>query len=255
MTYLIENKNVIEEKINIKGIPCLRIKPRLAEGKLATIIFYHGWGSNKEGQRFRGFILASLGYQVIIPDALYHGERNSIDIHNEDNKGEEFWETILKNMEESKDIIDRSIEIYDMDPDNIGVMGHSMGGFTSTGILTHDKRIKTAVILNGSFNWQLSNKIFLQRLDVDLVVPEEEKISQNDPMNHFDKIINRSILMLNGASDKLVDVGPQTIFYDKIKDKYKDKSKIKLIKYNHVGHFVTTNMMEDAARWLEINLK
>ena len=252
MTYL---TNIIEEEVIIKGIPCIILKPKNQNGKLATIIFYHGWSSNKENQKFRGFILASLGYQVIIPDSIHHGERNSIDYNNVDNMSKYFWKTILNNIEESKDIIDRSIDIHNMDPDNIAVMGHSMGGFTAAGAFTHDERIKTSIILNASFNWGMSNEIFLDKLAKNIIVEEENEIIRLDPMNNFNKLIDRPILMLNGGSDKVVSMNPQKVFYDKIKGEYKNQSKIKLIKHIHVGHFVTTNMMEDAARWLKRNLE
>ena len=254
MTYLSDNKNVIEKQVKIKDIPCIVLKPRNQNGKLATIIFYHGWSSNKEMQKFRGFILASLGYQVIIPDSIHHGERNPIDYNNMDNMGKYFWKTILNNIKESKDIIDTSIDLYDMDPANIVVMGHSMGGFTAAGAFTHDKRIRTSIIVNGSFNWGMSNEIFLQQLGKNITVEEEDEIKRLDPMNNLDKLINRPILMLNGGSDEVVPMEPQKIFYDKIRGLYKDGSKVKFIKHIGVGHFVTTGMMEDTAKWLKVNL-
>lgn len=251
MTYL---KNIIEEQVTIKDIPCIILKPKDQNGKLSTIIFYHGWSSSKESQRFRGFILASLGYQVIIPDSIHHGERNPIDYENVDNMRDYFWKTILNNIEESKDIIDRSIDIHNVDPDNIGVMGHSMGGFTAAGAFTHDRRIKTSIILNGSFNWAMSNEIFLGELGKNITVKEEDEIIRLDPMNNFDKILDRSILILHGGSDTVVDMNPQEVFYKGIKDQYKDQSKIKLIKHMNTGHVVTTNMMEDAGKWLKTHL-
>ena len=254
MTYLKENKNIIEKRVKIRDIPCIILKPSVENRKLATIIFYHGWSSNKDSQKFRGFILASLGYQVIIPDAINHGERGIVDYNDPDTTGQYFWKTVLNNIKESKDIIETSIDLYDMDTDNIVVMGHSMGGFTAAGAFTHDKRIKTSIILNGSFNWEMSNEIFLQQLGKNITVEEEDEITRLDPMNNFDKLINRPILMLNGASDGVVPVEAQQIFYDKIKGSYKDGSKIKLIKHINVGHFVTTGMMEDAANWLKENL-
>lgn len=254
MTYIIDNKNIIEEQVIIKEIPCIILKPRNQNGKLATIIFYHGWSSNKERQKFRGFILASLGYQVIIPDSIHHGERNPIAYDDVDNMSKYFWETILNNIKESKDIIGASIDIYDMDPENIAVMGHSMGSFTAAGVFTHDKRIKTSIILNGSCNWKMSNEIFLEQLGKNITVEEEEEIIRLDPMNNLDKVIDRPILMLNGGSDEVVPMEPQKIFYDKIKDSYKDGSKIKFIKYTNIGHFVTTSMMEDTAKWLDVNI-
>lgn len=254
MTYLTNNKNIIEEQVKINDIPCIILKPRNENRKLPTIIFYHGWSSNKEMQKFRGFILASLGYQVIIPDSIYHGERNPIDYNNIDNIGKYFWKTILSNIQESKDIINTSIDIYDVDLDNIVVMGHSMGGFTTAGIFTHDKRIKTSIIINGSFNWGMSNEIFSEQIGKDIILDQEDEIMRLDPMNNLDELVDRPILLLNGGSDKVVSINPQKIFYNTIKDSYKDGSKIKFIKYTNIGHFVTTSMMEDTAKWLDVNI-
>lgn len=254
MAYLLNNKNLIEEDIKIKDIPCILIRSKNKKGKIPTIIFYHGWSSRKENQRFRGFILSNLGYQVIIPDAIYHGKRNPIDHEDIDNMGKYFWKVVLGNIEESGYIIDEAINKYNGDSDNIGVIGHSMGGFTSAGVFTHDKRVKTGIPLNGSFNWEGSNKIFAKRLDNNISLDEEDEIRKLDPMNNLDKLVDRSILMLNGGADEVVPVSPQGIFYNKIKKLYKDESKIRLIKYNNLGHFVSTNMMEDLANWLKVHL-
>lgn len=254
MTYLSDNKNVGEEEVRIRDIPCIVLKPRGEEGKIPTVILYHGWGSNKESQKFRGFILASLGYQVVIPDAIHHGQRNPIDYYDIDVVGQKFWKVILRNVEESRYIIEEVISKYNGDPDNIGVMGHSMGGFTTAGIFTHDKRIKTGIVLNGSFNWKRSNELFVKDIGEDIVIDEEDEIIRLDPMNNFEKLVDRPILMLNGGADKVVPIAPQRAFYDKIKKSYRDQSNIEIIKYNALGHFVSTNMMEDAANWLKIHL-
>ena len=96
MPYLSNNENIIEENANIRGIPCIRLVPGWKSKPLPTIVFYHGWSSAKENQRFRGFILSNLGYQVIIPDAIYHGERNPIDYDDPNSAAKYFWGVILK---------------------------------------------------------------------------------------------------------------------------------------------------------------
>lgn len=255
MGYLSNNKNIIEEHIKIKDIPCIILKPRDEEGLIPTIILYHGWSSNKDRQKFRGFILSSLGYQVIIPDSIYHGERNPIDHNNITNMAKCFWEVVLNNIRESEYIISEIINKYNGDPNNIGVMGHSMGGFTAAGIFTHDDRIKTGIPLNGSFNWGMCNEIFARNLDYDIVLEEEGEVIRLDPMNNLEKIVDRPILMLNGGADEVVPMAPQRIFYDKIKDSYKDGSKVKLIKYSGLGHFVSINMLEDVAKWLKVQFQ
>lgn len=157
---LSNNQSIIEKNIKIKEIPCILLTPKNLGKKIPTVILYHGWSSNKENQKFRGSILASLGYQVIIPDSIYHGKRNPINYNEKNNIAIYFWETVLNNIDESEYIIDELINKYNGDPDNIGVTGHSMGGFSSAGIFTHNKKVKTAIPLNGSFNWEMCNEIF-----------------------------------------------------------------------------------------------
>ena len=251
MPYLLNNVNIKEENINIKGIPCIRLVPKTKEGLFSTIIFYHGWSSTKENQKFRGFILSNLGYQVIIPDAIYHGERSPID-YDSNNAAKYFWKVILNNVEESNVLSEELVNKYDSNPENIAVMGHSMGGFTSAGVFTHNKNIKTSVILNGSLNWEMSNEIFLKKLTTDTIEEKNliRRVELLDPINNLHKLVDRPLLILHGGGDSVVSKIPQQVFYEKIKPLYKDKAKINMIEYPDLGHFVTTNMLEDGARWV-----
>ncbi|MDR7871113.1 MAG: alpha/beta fold hydrolase [Tissierellaceae bacterium] len=247
-------EHLLEEKSVIEGIPIIRFNLKSNSGKTPTIILYHGWSSNKESQRLRGFILANLGYQVIIPDAIYHGERNALEKYDAENSVKYFWPTILNNIDEANKMIDFFIQHYDTDPDRIGLIGHSMGGFTAAGVFTYNNHVKTSVVLNGSFNWNKSNQILKKMMgleDYNGFEKEEEKINSIDPMNNQQMLVNRPILMLHGSHDSVVDIESQRVFYNQIKPLYSDKSLIQLIEYNNLDHFVTTNMMEEAAIWFK----
>lgn len=243
--------NVIEKSIRIGEIPTIVLTPKDEMKSYPTIIFYHGWSSNKEAQRFRGFILCSLGYQVIIPDAIYHGERNALHNYNQQSAVKYFWDVILKNIEESDQIIDYAINNLKSDPNRIGIAGHSMGGFTTTGVFTKNSNIKASVVFNGSFNWEQSNIIFEESLEgygeFDPVI--EEKIHTLDPINNLNTLVDRPILILHGGNDPVVNINPQREFYNKIINLYNDKSKLKFVEYPYLAHFVTTNMMEESCIW------
>jgi len=247
-----EFNNMIEKKVMINNISTIVLTPRNDSKLYPTIIFYHGWGSTIEKQRFRGFILCSLGYQVMIPCAIYHGERNPIEHSNPDNAGRYFWDVILNNIGESNSIIEYAINNLSADPDRVGVSGNSMGGFTAAGIFTSNQDVKALVVFNGSCNWEYSNKIFMKALNItDGNVPRElqEKMDKYDPMKNLNLIIDRPILSLHGDKDTIVDIGAQKEFYEKVFPLYVDSSKIGLIEYPKLNHFVTTNMMEEAAIW------
>lgn len=241
---------IVEDRIKIGAIPAILFRPRDKEGPLPTIIFYHGWSSSKESQRIRGFILASLGYQVLLPDAIYHGERNPLGDYGFNNATKSFWKVILRNMEEFPIIREEIIKRYDGDPERIGVTGHSMGGFTAAGIFTHNPDLKALVVLNGSCSWENFNEGFEDLVERDEEVKElERKVKSLDPIKHIKYLKDRPILLLHGEGDTLVPIKGQRLFYEKAEPVYDKKDRISFIKYPNLNHFVTTNMMEDTIKW------
>jgi dienelactone hydrolase len=247
--------STIERNILIDEIPTLVLTPKNNTKLHPTVILYHGWGSSIERQRFRGFILSSLGYQVIIPCGIHHGNRESVDHTKAENAGKYFWKIVFKNIEESDKVIDYAVKNLNADPNRIGVCGNSMGGFTAAGVFTHNPLLKALVVFNGSCNWDASNEGFLRALEIpeDIKAPKDlmEKLHTYNPMRNLGRIINRPILMLHGDSDTLVDVGPQREFYKEVAPKYEDSERLKFIEYPKLNHFVTTNMMEEAAIWFD----
>jgi len=248
----LEFYSLIEKNIMIKDIPALVLTPKNDSKSHSTIILYHGWGSCVEKQRFRGFVLCSLGYQVIIPCAIYHGDRDPVDHSKAENAGRYFWRIIFQIIEESNYIVEYAINELKADRDRIGICGNSMGGFTAAGIFTSNTSLKALVVFNGSCNWETSNELFIRALDIsDVQTPEELqcKLDLYNPMKNLEHIINRPILMLHGDSDTLVGVEAQREFYKEVAPKYNGSSRLRFIEYPKLNHFVTTNMMEEAAIW------
>lgn len=245
-------RNVREKNIVIDHIPALVLTPINDSDLHPTIVFYHGWGSSVEKQKFRGFILASLGYQVVIPCSIHHGDRKPVDHKSAENAGRYFWEVIFNNIEEFKKVFEYTVSSQSADLDRIGVCGNSMGGFTSAGIFSYYPDVKAAVIFNGSCNWGYSNKCFLDVLKFnadDFPKEIQNRIDKYNPMNNIESIKNRPILMLHGDSDTMVDVGAQREFFSESFNLFEDSDKLCYIEYPKLNHFVTTNMMEEAGKW------
>lgn len=249
MTDYLKSNYIIEEKVKIQDIPTIIFRPREVNELIPTILFYHGWSSNKELQRLRGFILASVGYQVAIPDALYHGERNPLSDYGQDATIKYFWDVIFRNIEEFGIIEHELVEKYNADPKRIAVMGNSMGGFTSGGIFTQNTDIKTLIVFNGCCGWENFNKNFEVTV-TEKLKKVEKKIQDLDPMKHLDSLKDRPILLLHGDIDNVVPIDSQRIFYNKLNLMNDDKERIKLIEYPGLNHVVTTNMMEESINWL-----
>ena len=249
MDDFIKSNYIREEKIRIQEIPALIFRPRDAREPIPTVVFYHGWSSNKETQRMRGFILASVGYQVVIPDAVYHGERNHLNDYGPEAATEYFWDVIFKNIEEYSIIEQEFVSKHAADPNRIAVMGNSMGGFTSSGIFTHKKDVKALIVFNGCCWWEDFNK----KADVTMTEKLErvvKRVEELDPMNHLNLLTDRPILMLHGDSDSSVPIESQKVFYNELSPMYRRKERIELIEYPKLNHLVTTNMMEESINWL-----
>lgn len=213
-----------------------------------AIVFYHGWSSRASNQITRAAWLALSGYTVYIPEALHHGERGMLDDYFEGRIYPLFWNTIFQNMQEFKSLGERIK--CDGFPLPI-IMGHSMGGFSALGIAgEYGNRVKGVISMNGSGDWLLSH-LFMQArfgMDAGRDWPLYDKVATASPISREEIIKKVPILLLNGESDITVDPRAQAHFYEVISQKSKN---IKKITYPRLGHFVTTNMMEDALRWID----
>lgn len=250
MGYLDRHFAVEEERLTIGGIPCIRLIPKGLETSYRTIIFYHGLDSSKDRQRIRGHILAGFGYQVLLPDAVHHGERDRKETEDPEKIGRYFWQAILTSLRESDSLVDKILGDLNSNGE-IYVTGHSMGGFTAAGVATHNDRIRGAIPMNGSFNWKRSSQILMEDmgLTADYDFPEREEMEALDPIKHIERLEGKRILMLNGEIDQEVSILPQKEFYNIARHVL--DSRLDFIEYEGLGHFVTTNMLEDLLNYLE----
>ncbi|WP_312701004.1 dienelactone hydrolase family protein [Sedimentibacter sp.] len=235
---------ITEEKAGY--IPYLRVNPKEYVGVLPTVIYYHGSHSNKDFIRFQAMSIASFGYQVIVPDALYHGERESIEYN-----VKYIWEIIFKSIQESDVLIKRAIEKHDADPIRIGVMGDSMGAITAGGVFIKHDELKCLAGFNGAFAWQECVKMnVLPSSDL-----YKDEIELYDPMTHEEKIKDRAISIFHGVGDTSLPIEIQRKFVDRMRPLYtSNKDKLQIIEFSNVNHRVTTSMLENLITWLKANL-
>lgn len=242
---------ITEEKIYIGEIPCLKISCH--EAVKGVVIFYHGWTSTKELQSLRGHILAAYGYDVLIPEALYHGERGVIDYEENPRAYLEFWQVIFQNLKEARQIIDYAKQWH---PEaRLAVMGHSMGGFTTLGVLTWYPEIRVGVAMNGSGWWNEADRRFRAEINLksmDFLPALQAEITRLDPYTHTDRLFGRAILALTAGNDDTVNPASEAFYMAKLQGLRDVRSAF--VTYPGLKHFVTTNMMGDAVHWLQENL-
>lgn len=247
-----ENNFVTTTKEEINGVTCLKFKPKNSNGLLPTILNYHGWHSSKDFKRFESLVIATNGYQVIVPDALYHGDRNPINHDDPQNCERYLWEIILQNIKESKKFIQEIINTHEADPLRIAIIGDSMGAISATGIFIDNPNLKCLVGVNGNYTWQESIKIN------ELPPTNEgnkELIKYYDPLYNEDKIKERDVLILHGNADSTFSIDTQKLFYNKLLPLYiKNPNNFEFLDVSNVNHRITTGMLERAIIWFKEHL-
>lgn len=243
-------------RIELSNIPCLCIKPNAQDDTFPTIFLYHGWSSNKENHRLLASILSQNGYQVIIPDAIFHGERNPLNFESQKALEENIWNVIIQSVNESSNLIKEAIEKKSFDSTRVCVIGHSMGGFIASGIFASNPEIKCLININGSSAWEKAEEIF-RLLDGREPASNEDlkEVRMYDPIRKYKQFNNRPIFLLHGDSDTSVPIDSQRYFYNEIIHYYsEDPGKLKLIEIPNLNHFITIGMVEEILKWLDDHL-
>ncbi len=250
----LSNIFISEEKLMIEDIACLRFIPKTEQDKLPTLLYYHGWSSNKNYQRFKAGCLAAYGYQVIVPDSIYHGERDMID-HNKDGMLEKYlFETILTSIQEAPIIIEKINNLKETDGSRVGIMGTSMGGFISSGIFVQHDIFKSLVVFNGACAWHKLESFDQKEHNLKYHNYKKELIKY-DPAGHLNLLADRPILLLHGDQDSSIPIEAQRYFYKKAEAYYQNENKIMLQEYPGMDHYISTGMLEKAVLFNEKYLK
>lgn len=240
------------ERVDVGGIPTLKFSPIGIENP-PSAVYYHGWNSSKDIQRFRLSVFAAWGIQVFAPDAIHHGERGAKDFSSPDSIMQYFWETVIQNVQESTAFIGNLISQYQVDPDRIGVMGHSMGGFTAAGVFSANPRLKAMVSFNGSCAWLKMEELLRHNNSLEPMSESHRRhLAQYDLLSNKETLKQRPVLMLNGGNDSIVPLDSQRWFYQQVEHLYQDKPQhLQLQEFPGVGHFIEVSMLEQAVAWFQ----
>jgi fermentation-respiration switch protein FrsA (DUF1100 family) len=251
---------VIVEKEQIKNVSLLHVvKVEDRHAQLPFIIFEHGVTSAKEHNLHYAYLLAEKGFRVILPEALYHGDRE------EDLSQKElfshFWKIVLTTIHEMDFLKEYYVQENLVDLDRIGVVGTSMGGIAVLGALTQYPWIKSAVSLMGmpayeQFSlWQLEQ---LQNQGFKLPLSEEQITEQLSVLKDFDlslhpeKLNKRPLLFWHAKNDPVVPYQFTYDFFESIKREYNQTpEKIKFISDDHAGHKVSREGIKATVNWFE----
>lgn len=208
-----------------------------------VVIFLHGFMSGKEHNLHYAYNLVKQGIRVIMPDALYHGERS--EGHSEMELNMLFWPIVLQNIAEVGVIYDAmKSKGY---TGNVAIAGTSMGGITTAGCLYHYDWIKVSAILMGAvsypklFAFQIKN---LEALGIPLQVDENQMTSlklalaKYDAFHQPEPFERAPLFFWHGQNDPTVPVDMSYTFWEKQKEREKNQN-ITYVLDKKAGHAVS----------------
>ena len=210
---------VMSKEINT--LPVLELTPARCENEaLPLIIFYHGWTGCKEQVLTQGYELAKCGFRVILPDALYHGQRQCGEVTTHQL---EFWQIVINSVKELPQIVTYYQNKHLVAEQKIGVAGLSMGGITTCALLATYEWLSAAVCLEGSpcpikfAKLLIENIPGIDQLPAAFIDEQLANLQAIDLSCAPEKLANRPLHFWHGTADEMVPYQPTKDFYDQIK--------------------------------------
>lgn len=248
------NSAITFEKIDLGEIKATVIFPNNLGHKMPVIFIYHGWSSQMAQYENLGILLSCHGFMAVIPEAIHHGERGSIDYWSADSGFKYFWPTVENSIKEFKVVLDYISSNYNIDENRLGVTGHSMGAITTSGIIANYKNIKAAVTMDGTGAWKeftlelLGAEFDSLQDDLKSILTELHEIS---PINKIDTFNNLPLLLLHGEKDTVVPITSDNHFFEALKKSYDKGAPLKMITFDRLNHFVTQGYINEMISWFE----
>ncbi|WP_242094246.1 alpha/beta hydrolase [Aestuariivivens sediminicola] len=235
------------------------------DNKNRFVFVLNGIGSSKDDWRTPNAdgnlvdSLVNLGYDVIIPDARYHGERSyeynfrPADVlprgishgkrHEDANGLYQVYNSTIKDLRIIMDFLEMKYTSTDLQFDFIG---YSMGGAISLILNAIDKRVNSVVAFAAPVNAPLGSAL-----------EAKNYIWPGDIMNRlkdvtpkfYSRFIHAPTSLLMGRTDPITSEQAATEFYDNIP--LKDKN----LKFYEAGHALPADYINDATEWITMHNK
>ncbi|SFK93502.1 hypothetical protein SAMN03159341_102246 [Paenibacillus sp. 1_12] len=208
---------------------------------------YHGWVSNIYDYVFFASLIANWGYKVILPELPYHGERGRLNYFDTLVLQQYFWIVVLQGVKEAEEIVSE----LSLTDENIGIVGHSTGGFIAASVFSRVSRVQSAIVINGSCAWIKCEELF-REMDGRNSMSSNERIllEEYDPAHHLDFNGNRALLLLHGKEDTTIPIESQRYFMNAMMPYHISSDYLQLVEYSKVNHQITLGMLEKSKAWL-----
>ena len=249
---------MIVQKEQWEGIPLLHVYKEEMKKDAPIVIFLHGFMSAKEHNLHYAYNLVEKGVRVILPDAYMHGERS-------ENLPESqmtliFWNIVIRSVEEVG-MLQKALKEQGFNG-NVGVIGTSMGGITTTGCLKKYDWIQAAGVLMGAVSYTEMAQFQLKQLEeqgVHIPMTEQQKQDMMETLEQYNvktdlAIFERvPVIFWHGQKDPVVPFKMTYPFYELLVREGKDGN-VQYIADEKAGHAVSRVGVLAVTDWMAQHL-
>src|SRR5690625_1961556 len=246
----------------IEHIPVLHVvRADIVTEQLPTVVYYHGFTSEKDSSLTLAYKLAEKGIRTILPDSYLHGERSEDMSLRELNMA--LWDVVLANIEELQTIRRHVTETGLAKEDKLIVGGTSMGAITTYGALRAYDWIYAALAFMGSPNLVDFANLLVERLNRESktlvketeLAPVIEKITPYDLSRQPQALKKRPLFIWHGTADDVVPISYNENFYEQLKTNEEVLENVSFLREKDRAHHVSTWSIREATAWLIDQLK
>lgn len=238
----------------IANLPCSWVKPKHTDKK-KLVIFLPGFSGYKSSDGEFLCILAEHGFHALSFDPYQHGDRKIetqeqlfARIHT--NIRMHFWKILGKTVEDIPRIIDEATKTFNLNKEEVGLGGVSMGGDISIAAAGVDKRIKVISANIATPDWLRPGTNQVNETGY----PDAEStalFAKYNPMNNLQNYKHCPSLQINcGEDDEMVPAMSSQVFESALYKTYEHCSDNLNINVNSgVGHQFNDEMKTTCLNW------
>lgn len=227
------------------------------ERRVPLVIFYHGYTGEKEFDLHYAYRLAEIGYRVILPDALYHGERRgNLSFQQRELM---FWEIVINSIHELEKIVNTFVTKGLANLNRVAVGGVSMGAITALGAAKHYKWLNVVASLMGTPSYVEFASLQIETLNSQQrnIFNEQEAseklllLEQYDLLKNIDVTRGKKLFLWHGKQDTVVPIDG----VEKLAKQLTNKEDVTVYVDQNAGHSVTKEAMDHFYHWMKDKLK
>jgi uncharacterized protein len=244
---------------NANDIPLIYLRPTPKNDRGRLVIWLNGFGGDKDSCRPHLESLAALGFTALAFDPYQHGQRLVADAEElrqriRSNIRRYFWPILARTSKEVPGVIDWALQHLDIDKQEIGIGGISMGGDISVAAAGLDRRIVLAIPWVATPDWLRPGT------SESVGEPDAEAQACYDelnPLTHLERYAHcPRIVFQNGADDRQVPPDGSLRFKEALRrDLYRNcPERIDAVLHPGVAHQVDDAMWKNTEQLLQTYL-